>query len=174
MKLYSEDVESLNVLTESVQQENDEPEYYLEGVFMQANIKNKNGRIYPMEVMKPEVERYIRECVDQNRAFGELLHPTTCTINLDRVSHKIIKIWQDGDYFKARAKILDTPCGRIVKAMIKEGCQLGVSSRALGSTTRRDGIDYVNSDFHIVTAGDIVYEPSAQTAFPRGLMEDVE
>lgn len=174
MKLYSEDVESLNVLTESVQQENEEPEYYLEGVFMQANIKNKNGRIYPMEVMKPEVERYIKECVEQNRAFGELLHPTTCTINLDRVSHKIIKIWQDGDYFKARAKILDTPCGRIVKAMIKEGCQLGVSSRALGSTTRRDGIDYVNSDFHIVTAGDIVYEPSAQTAFPRGLMEDVE
>lgn len=175
MKLYSEDVDKLSILTESAtDQQDNEPEYFLEGVFMQANIKNKNGRIYPMDVMKPEVERYIKECVDTNRAFGELLHPTTCTINLDRVSHMITKIWQDGDYFKARAKILDTPCGRIVKAMIKEGCQLGVSSRALGTTTRRNGIDYVNSDFHIVTAGDIVYEPSAQTAFPRGLMEDVE
>lgn len=179
MKLFAEQPTVCKVITESVDNEKDhEPEYFLEGVFMQANIKNRNGRIYPLEIMKKEVERYDREYVQTARAFGELEHPSgnnTPTINLDRVSHIITKIWQDGDYFKARAKILDTPCGRIVKAMIKEGCQLGVSSRALGSVTVRNGVNYVNDDFHIITAGDIVYEPSAQVAFPTGIInEDVE
>lgn len=157
---------------------NKQPEYYLEGVFLQANVKNRNGRIYPMEVMKPEVERYIREYVDTGRAYGQLNHPSdpkeTPNINLEKVSHVITKIWQDGDYFKARAKILDTPSGRIVKAMINEHCQLGVSSRALGSVTMKNGVAYVNNDFRLITAGDIVWEPSAQTAFPQGLIEDVE
>lgn len=173
MKFLSEQIEEFKFLTESTD-ENKEPEYFLEGVFLQANIKNRNGRIYPLDIMKKEVDRYREEYVDKKRAFGELNHPTNPSINLDRVSHIITDIWQEGDFFKARAKILDTPLGNIVKAMIKEGCQLGVSSRAMGSVTRRNGVDYVGDDFRLVTAGDIVWEPSAQTAFPKGLMEDVE
>lgn len=181
MKLFAEQpvVCKAEILEESLDEAGQpkEPEYFLEGVFMQANIKNRNGRIYPLDIMKKEVDRYNREYVKTSRAFGELNHPLQdgASVNLERVSHVITKIWQDGDYFKARAKILDTPCGRIVKAMIKEGCQLGVSSRALGSVTIKNGISYVNDDFHIITAGDIVFEPSAQTAFPTGIInEDVE
>lgn len=180
MKLFAEQpvVCKAEILEESLDEAGQpkEPEYFLEGIFMQANIENRNGRIYPIDIMKKEVARYNREYVQTNRAFGELEHPANSpSINLDRVSHVITKIWQDGDYFKARAKILDTPCGRIVKAMIKEGCQLGVSSRALGSVTVRNGVSYVNDDFHIITAGDIVFEPSAQAAFPTGIInEDVE
>lgn len=173
MKFLSEQVEEFEILTES-KDESSEPEYFLEGVFLQADIKNRNGRIYPLDIMKKEVDRYRAEYVDKKRAFGELNHPTNPAINLDRVSHIITDIWQDGSFFKARAKILDTPLGKIVKAMIKEGCQLGVSSRALGSVTRKNGVDYVGDDFRLVTAGDIVWEPSAQTAFPQGLMEDLE
>ena len=173
MKLFSE-LSDQKLLVEQTNSDH-EPEYYLEGIFLQANKKNRNGRIYPMEVMKPEVDRYIKEYVDTHRAFGELEHPDSINVNLERVSHIIEKIWQDGDYFKARAKILDTPCGRVVKAMIKEGCQLGVSSRALGSTTRKDGADVVGKDFHLITAADIVFEPSAQAAFPTGIIrEDLE
>ncbi len=180
MKHIRTDVEPVKVLLEETKNENGEhvPQYFLEGVFLQTNIKNRNGRIYPMEVVKPEVERYIAEYVVPGRAFGQLGHPTdpneTPNINLKEVSHVITNIWQDGDYFKARAKILDTPNGRVVKAMIKEHCQLGVSSRALGSVTTKNGIQYVNDDFKLITAGDIVFEPSAQTAFPQGLIEDVE
>ena len=182
MKLIAEqpNICKSGIIEESVDQttgEKHEPEYYLEGVFMQAEIENRNGRIYPLDIMRKEVERYNREYVRTNRAFGELNHPNSdqASVNLDRVSHIITKIWQDGNYFKARAKILDTPCGRIVKAMIKEGCQLGVSSRALGSVTVKNGISYVGDDFHIITAGDIVFEPSAQAAFPIGIInEDVE
>ena len=164
----------VRVITEDV--EGKEPEYFLEGIFLQANIKNRNGRIYPMDVMEPEVERYKKEYVDTNRALGELGHPSNSpNINLDRVSHQIIDIWRDGDYCKARAKLLDTPFGRIAKALIKEGVQLGVSSRALGSVTKRNGVDVVGKDFKLITAGDIVFEPSAQTAFPKGIvMEDVD
>lgn len=179
MKLFAEQPSVCRVITESAHtDENHEPEYFLEGIFMQAEIKNRNGRVYPLDIMKREVERYDREYVQTARAFGELEHPSggnTPSINLDRVSHIITKIWQEGNYFKARAKILDTPCGRIVKAMIKEGCQLGVSSRALGSVTMKNGTNYVGDDFHLITAGDIVFEPSAQAAFPVGIInEDVE
>lgn len=183
MRQIQNDINIATPLIEDFKDENGqvvqdkEPEYYLEGVFLQANEKNRNGRIYPMEVMKPEVDRYIREYVDTGRAYGQLNHPDakeTPNINLEKVSHIITKIWQEGNYFKARAKILDTPTGRIVKAMIKEHCQLGVSSRAMGSVTMRNGTAYVNPDFRLVTAGDIVWEPSAQTAFPKGLIEDVE
>lgn len=166
---------SVEPLSEAVEP-GKEPEYYLEGVFIQCNRKNRNGRIYPMSVVEPEVERYKREYVDRNRGFGVLNHPVdgNPSIDLKEVSHMITKIWRDGDFFKCRAKILDTPNGRIVKAMIKEGCQLGVSTRALGSVTMKEGINYVNDDFHLITAGDIVFEPSAQTAFPVGLMESIE
>lgn len=176
MKLLKEDVETFDIKEEL--NEKGEKDFYLEGIFLQANKKNRNGRIYPMEVMKPEVDRYIQTYVDSGRALGEMGHPSghgqTPNINLERVSHKIEKIWQEGDYFCARAKILDTPYGRIVKELIKEGCQLGVSSRALGSVQRRGGIDYVGHDFRLITAGDIVWEPSAQAAFPKGIMEDLE
>lgn len=181
MKLFAEQPVLCKTLTEAVDQtdgQHKEPQYFLEGTFLQANIENRNGRIYPLEIMKKEVERYDRDYIQTHRAFGELCHPTNMEnpgINLDRVSHIITKVWQDGDYFKARAKILDTPCGEIVKAMIRAGCQLGVSSRALGSVTVKDGVNYVNDDFHLITLGDIVYEPSAQTAFPVGMInEDVE
>lgn len=176
MKLLNEEVEKFDIKEEVNEQ--GEKDVYLEGIFMQANIKNRNGRIYPMSVMKPEVERYIHTYVETGRALGELGHPNfqgaTPNMNLERVSHKIEKVWQEGDYFCARAKILDTPYGKIAKELIKAGCQLGVSSRALGSVQRRNGIDYVGSDFRLITAGDIVWEPSAQKAFPKGIMEDVE
>jgi len=176
MKLISEQPVVLSPVIEEAAGDNKEPEYFLEGIFMQAEIKNRNGRIYPLDIMKREVARYDREYVQTHRAFGELGHPNgKPDINLDRVSHIITKIWQDGNYFKARAKILNTPCGKIVQEMIKAGCQLGVSSRALGSTTVKEGVSYVNSDFHLITAGDIVFEPSAQAAFPTGIInEEVE
>lgn len=162
-------------ITESLE-DGKEPEYYLEGVFVQTNIKNRNGRIYPMDIVRPEIERYKREYIDRNRALGQLNHPSNGSPNIDlkEVSHLITDIWQDGDYFKCRAKILDTPNGRIVKALIKEGCQLGVSTRAMGSVTHKKDADYVNKDFRLITAGDVVFEPSSQIAFPQGLMEDVE
>lgn len=164
----------VSVITEEV--DGKEPEVFLEGIFLQANIKNRNGRIYPMEIMEPEVERYKKEYVETNRALGELGHGTGGpNIILDRVSHQIVDIWRDGDYFKAKAKLLDTPFGKIAKALVMEGIQLGVSSRALGSVIRRNGTDYVGKDFKIITAGDIVFEPSAQAAFPKGIvMEDVD
>ena len=173
MKLLNEQVDSVAI---NEIDENGEKEFYLEGIFLQANKKNRNGRIYPLDIMKREVESYKREYVEAKRSFGELGHPDNQTpnINLERVSHLITDIWQDGDYFKARAKILDTPYGKIVKAMIKEGCQLRVSSRALGSVVTKNGVDYVGDDFKLVTAGDIVWEPSAQTAFPKAIMESVE
>lgn len=165
----------VSVITEAAE-EGKEPEVFLEGIFLQANIKNRNGRIYPMDIMEPEVERYKKEYVETNRALGELGHGTGGpNIILDRVSHQIVDIWRDGDYFKARAKLLDTPFGKIAKALVLEGIQLGVSSRALGSVIRRNGTDYVGKDFKIITAGDIVFEPSAQSAFPKGIvMEDLD
>lgn len=179
MKLLQEsEINRMNTWRDTDSAEsNKEPEYWLEGVFLQANIENRNHRVYPMEVMEPEVERYKREYVEQKRALGELMHPTNGSpnINLDRVSHLIVDIWREGDYFKARAKILDTPFGKIVKAMIDEGVKLGVSSRALGATVKKNGIDYVvDKSFRLITAGDIVFEPSAQSAFPNALVESVD
>lgn len=151
--------------------------YFLEGIFLQANKKNRNGRIYPMAVMEKEVARYEKEYIEKHRAFGELGHPTgdaATSINFDNVSHIIEKVWRDGDYFKARAKILDTPKGKIVQELIKNGCQLGVSSRALGSVTHKEDADYVGEDFSIIALADIVAEPSAQAAFPQGICESTE
>ena len=141
---------------------------------MQADIKNRNGRVYPVDVMKKEVERYNEEFVNKNRAFGELGHPDGPTINLDKVSHMITKLEQDGKNFMGRAKILSTPNGQIVKNLINDGAKLGVSSRGLGSLEQRGGAQYVKDDFQLATAADIVADPSAPEAFVEGIMEGVE
>lgn len=165
MKLLTEQTNTLSVLTESA--EGKEPEYFIEGVFLQSEIKNRNGRIYPREVMAHAVDVYKREYVDKQRAYGELNHPNDLSINLDRISHLITDIYQDPQdnrLWRAKAKLLDTPCGRIAKAILREGGHLGVSSRAGGSVVHRNGADIVQNDFRLVTAGDLVFLSSAQTA----------
>ena len=154
--------------------EKGEKEYFIEGVFMQSDIKNRNGRIYPEQVMKKEVDRYRKEFVDKDRAFGELGHPDGPTINLDKVSHMITKLEQDGKNFMGRAKILSTPNGQIVRNLINDGAKLGVSSRGLGSLETRGGAQVVKDDFQLATAADIVADPSAPEAFVEGIMEGVE
>lgn len=157
-------------------EENDkgQKEYFIEGVFMQAEIKNRNGRVYPKEVMQKEVKRYNKEFVEQDRAFGELGHPEGPTINLDKVSHMITKLEEDGNNYVGRAKILSTPNGQIVRNLIDDGAKLGVSSRGLGSLEQKGGAQYVKDDFQLATAGDIVADPSAPEAFVNGIMEGVE
>ena len=149
-------------------------EYFIEGVFMQSEIKNRNGRVYPKEIMQKEVKRYNKEFVEQDRAFGELGHPEGPTINLDKVSHMITKLEEDGNNYVGRAKILSTPNGQIVRNLIDDGAKLGVSSRGLGSLEQKGGAQYVKDDFQLATAGDIVADPSAPEAFVNGIMEGVE
>lgn len=174
MKLISEfnDYAVKPIIVE--ENEKGEKDYFIEGVFMQAEIKNRNGRIYPEQVMKKEVERYNKEFVEQKRAFGELGHPDGPTINLDKVSHMITKLEQDGKNFMGRAKILTTPNGQIVRNLINDGAKLGVSSRGLGSLETRGGAQVVKDDFQLATAADIVADPSAPEAFVEGIMEGVE
>ena len=149
-------------------------DYFIEGIFMQSEIKNRNGRIYPKEVIQNEVKRYNKEFVQKDRAFGELGHPEVPTINLDKVSHLITKLEEDGNNFVGRAKILSTPNGQIVKNLIDDGAKLGVSSRGLGSLESKGNAQYVKDDFQLATAGDIVADPSAPEAFVEGIMEGVE
>ena len=149
-------------------------DYFIEGIFMQSEIKNRNGRIYPKEVIQNEVKRYNKEFVQKDRAFGELGHPEGPTINLDKVSHLITKLEEDGNNFVGRAKILSTPNGQIVKNLIDDGAKLGVSSRGLGSLESKGNAQYVKDDFQLATAGDIVAAPSAPEAFVEGIMEGVE
>lgn len=174
MKLISEfnDYAVRPVIVE--ENEKGEKDYFIEGVFMQSDIKNRNGRIYPENVMKKEVDRYNKEFVEQKRAFGELGHPDGPTINLDKVSHMITKLEQDGKNFMGRAKILTTPNGQIVRNLINDGAKLGVSSRGLGSLESRGGAQVVKDDFQLATAADIVADPSAPEAFVEGIMEGVE
>ena len=174
MKLISEfnDYAVTPVIVE--ENEKGEKDYFIEGVFMQSDIKNRNGRIYPEQVMKKEVDRYRKEFVDKDRAFGELVHPDGPTINLDKVSHMITKLEEDGNNFMGRAKILSTPNGQIVKNLINDGAKLGVSSRGLGSLEQKNGAQYVKNDFQLATAADIVADPSAPEAFVEGIMEGVE
>ena len=174
MKLISEfnDYAVKPIIVE--ENEKGKKDYFIEGVFMQAEIKNRNGRIYPEQVMKKEVERYNKEFVEQKRAFGELGHPDGPTINLDKVSHMITKLEQDGKNFMGRAKILTTPNGQIVRNLINDGAKLGVSSRGLGSLETRGGAQVVKDDFQLATAADIVADPSAPEAFVEGIMEGVE
>ena len=174
MKLISEfnDYGVQPVIVE--QNEKGEKDYFIEGIFMQSEIKNRNGRIYPKEVIQKEVKRYNKEFVEKKRAFGELGHPEGPTINLDKVSHMIEKLEEDGNNFVGRAKILSTPNGQIVKKLIDDGAKLGVSSRGLGSLESKGNAQYVKDDFQLATAGDIVADPSAPEAFVEGIMEGVE
>lgn len=149
-------------------------DYFIEGVFMQADIKNRNGRMYPNRVLQTEVNRYNQEYIQKNRAYGELGHPEGPTINLDRVSHMIKSIKEDNSNYIGRAKILDTPSGKIVKNLMDEGAQLAVSTRGMGSLREVNGINEVQDDFQLATAADIVADPSAPNAFVNGIMEGVE
>ena len=167
-------------LTESVDYElieegaGGKKQYFIEGIFMQSEQKNKNGRIYPKEVLQKEVKRYNKEYVEPKRAFGELGHPDGPTVNLDRVSHMITELVEDGKNFIGRAKILDTPNGQIVKSLIDEGARLGVSSRGMGTLKPEKRAQIVQDDFYLATAADIVADPSAPNAFVEGIMEGVE
>jgi len=172
MKLICEVNEELKIITEA--NERGGRSFYIEGVFMQAEQKNRNGRLYPKAIMVREVERYIRENVNQNRAYGELGHPAGPTINLERVSHMIKELREDGNNYIGRAKIMETPYGNIVKNLMDEGARLGVSTRGMGSLKERDGCMVVQDDFHLATAGDIVADPSAPDAFVHGIMEGKE
>jgi len=174
MKLITETVENITFVKEDV---NGAPggNYFIEGIFLQANRQNKNGRFYPTEIMQREVARYNKDYVNANRALGELGHPENPSVNLHRASHKIVSLVQDGDNFVGRAKILDTPHGRIAKNLMDEQIKLGVSSRGLGTVKKNfQGIDMIQDDFHLATAADIVYDPSAPDAFVRGIMEEKE
>jgi len=172
VKLFSEAVENVEYICEA--QENGPKKYSIRGPFMQAEVKNRNGRVYPMEVLSKEVEKYNKNFVQQNRAFGELGHPDGPTVNLERVSHRITSLRPDGQNFIGEAKIMDTPMGKIVKNLMDEECKLGVSSRGMGSLDERGGAKYVRDDFYLATAADIVADPSAPNAFVEGIMEGKE
>ena len=173
MKLIREEIEDVKILTES---RNGKKSLYIEGIFLQGNIKNRNGRMYPMETLQKEVGRYIKEQVAEGRAVGELGHPDSPTVNLDRVSHKIISLRESGSNFIGKAKILEsTPMGKIASGLLSEGVKLGVSSRGIGSLKpTKEGFNVVSDDFMLATAADIVADPSAPDAFVHGVMEGKE
>jgi len=171
MKLISEEVSNAEYLVEET---NGKKNYKIKGIFLQSNMKNRNGRVYPKDILENEVNRYNREFINKKRAFGELGHPDGPTVNLERVSHMITKLQPDGNNFIGEAKIMDTPYGKIVKGLIDEGAQLGVSSRGMGSLIQRNGANYVKDDFYLATAADIVADPSAPDAFVEGIMENKE
>ena len=172
VKLISEEIQDVEYITE--QKENGKKNYKIKGIFMQADIKNRNGRIYPEEVLAKEVKRYNKDQINNNRAYGELGHPEGPTINLERASHMITKLYPDGKNFIGEAKILSTPMGEIVKNLLDDGAKLGVSSRGMGSLAQKNGANYVNGDFYLATAADIVADPSAPNAFVQGIMEGKE
>jgi len=172
MKLISEEIQEVEYITE--EKEGGKKNFKIKGIFMQADIKNRNGRVYPMEVLNKEVARYNKEYVKENRAFGELGHPDGPTVNLERASHMITSLEPDGKNFIGEAKILSTPMGEIVKNLMDEGAKLGVSSRGMGSLDQKGGANYVKSDFYLATAADIVADPSAPSAFVEGIMEGKE
>jgi hypothetical protein len=173
MKLIKELNEDLQFIVEE-SSENGKKSLFIEGVFLQADLKNRNGRMYPKEIMAKEVNRYIKEQVSTKRAYGELGHPEGPNINLDRVSHMIVSLREDGNNWIGRAKILDTPMGNIASSLIKEGAGLGVSSRGLGTLKEVNGINEVQDDFMLATAADIVADPSAPDAYIQGIMEGKE
>ena len=171
MKLITENIEEINVL---IEENNGKKNLYIEGIFLQSEIKNRNGRVYPYEVLSREVQRYNEQYVKSGRALGELGHPDGPTVNLDRVSHKIISLKSEGSNFIGKAQVLDTPMGKIAKSLLEEGVRLGVSSRGMGSLEERNGANYVRDDFMLATAADIVADPSAPDAFVDGIMEGKE
>ena len=169
MKLIREEIETVDFI---VEERNGKKQLYIEGVFLQGNIKNRNGRMYPMETLRREVQRYSENHVQAGRALGELGHPDGPTVNLDRVSHKIVSLKESGSNFIGKAKILNTPMGKIASSLIDEGVKLGVSSRGIGSLKiNREGVNVVGDDFMLATAADIVADPSAPDAFVEGIME---
>ena len=175
VKLFSESVEDVQYITE--EKEGGGKNYKIKGVFLQADIKNRNGRIYPMGILEPEVKKYNDNFIDQKRAYGELGHPDGPTVNLERASHITTSLKRDGKNFLGEAKILETPMGKIVKSLMDEGCKLGVSSRGMGSVSKtpgQEGANVVQSDFYLATAADIVADPSAPNAFVDGVMEGKE
>ena len=171
MKLITETIENIEVLTE---ERNGKKDYKIKGIFMQADIKNRNGRIYPVGTLAKEVKRYNEQFINNKRAFGELGHPDGPTVNLERVSHMITSLKPEGKNFIGEAKIMDTPYGKIVKNLIDEGAQLGVSSRGMGSLQSGSQGNVVGKDFYLATAADIVADPSAPDAFVEGIMEGKE
>ena len=171
MKLISEEISQAEYLVEET---NGKKNYKIKGVFLQSDIKNRNGRIYENDILQKEVKRYNQEFINKKRAFGELGHPDGPTVNLERVSHMITKLEPEGKNFIGEAKIMDTPYGKIVKGLIDEGAQLGVSSRGMGSLVTKNGANYVGKDFYLATAADIVADPSAPDAFVEGIMENKE
>ncbi len=174
VKLITEanDFSTSNYIIE--EKDNGKKDYKIKGIFMQSNIKNRNGRVYPRDVLMKEVKNYDSKFIQKNRAFGELGHPDGPTVNLDRVSHMITSLKPEGDNFIGEAKIMSTPMGEIVKSLMDEGATLGVSSRGMGSLDQRGGVNYVKNDFKLATAGDIVADPSAPSAFVEGIMEGKE
>ena len=172
MKLITETIEDIEILTEGNAKGGQD--YKIKGVFMQADIKNRNGRVYPVDTLAKEVKRYTTEFINKKRAFGELGHPDGPTVNLERVSHMITSLTPEGKNFIGEAKIMDTPYGKIVKNLIDEGAQLGVSSRGMGSIQQSNGRGVVGKDFYLATAADIVADPSAPDAFVEGIMEGKE
>lgn len=173
MKLIKEVFDTVGLITENKLGKG--KDYFIEGIFLQSELKNRNGRLYPEKTMDMAVEKYLNNYVKQNRAYGELGHPDTPSINLDRVSHLIVDLRKEGTNYIGKAKILDTPMGKIAKGLLDGGANLGVSSRALGSLkTNRDGVQVVQDDFVLSTAADIVADPSAPDAFVQGIMEGHE
>ena len=171
MKLITEQIEDVKLVTEGT---GDDKKLYIEGVFLQSELKNRNGRMYPFSVLEKEVNRYNEEYVKNKRALGELGHPDGPTVNLDRVSHRITSLKAEGNNFIGKAQILDTPMGKIAKSLLGEGVQLGVSSRGMGSIDKREDVNVVMDDFMLATAADIVADPSAPDAFVNGIMEGKE
>ena len=172
VKLFSEAVDEVQYITEA--KEGGGKNYKIKGIFLQADIKNRNGRVYPMEVLEKEVGRYNKKFINEKRAYGELGHPDGPTVNLERVSHMVTELYPDGKNFIGEAKIMETPMGKIVKNIMDEGCKLGVSSRGMGSLDQKNGANYVRDDFYLATAADIVADPSAPNAFVEGIMEGKE
>ena len=171
MKLIAEEIIDVSFLTE---ENNGKKNHFIEGIFLQAELKNRNGRMYPISTLQREVANYNESYVSKGRALGELGHPDGPSINLDRVSHKIVSLEQKGNNFIGKAKLLETPMGRIAKNLLEEGVKLGVSSRGLGSIERRGDTNVVKDDFMLSTAADIVADPSAPDAFVEGIMEGRE
>ena len=172
MKLITEEISSVKFITEG---KGAKKKMYIEGVFLQGNLKNRNGRMYPVDTLAKEVGRYNESFIKKGRAVGELGHPDGPTVNLDRVSHKIVDLHQEGNNFVGKAQLLETPMGRIAKSLLGEGVMLGVSSRGIGTLKEdRDGVKVVGEDFQLATAADIVADPSAPDAFVNGIMEGKE
>ena len=171
MKLITEQIEEVKFLTED---KDGKKNHYIQGVFLQGEIKNRNGRVYPIDILEREVSRYTTENISKNRALGELGHPEGPTVNLDRASHKIESLVREGNNYIGKAKLLDTPMGQIAKSLLDEGVSLGVSSRGVGSLREMGGANYVRDDYQLATAADIVADPSAPDAFVEGIMEGKE